>query len=388
MARRTDRVIPFRQSEIDAIALPAKGHVEWWDEKTPSLAIRVSSTGFKSFVWVGRYAGEFKRVSIGPYPATTIIKARDMAKLMTAQVIAGEMPTTKAKTIRDEWTLGELFAWYLETLSKPHKRTWKWDERQFDRVLSPWRNRNVSQIERAEVQKLHLELKEARGPYAANKMLELLGHMYKEGKIHNKHKVPCDNPVTGIKRFPRVERERFLDQEELPRFLNAVESLQRQVSKDFFMLCLWTGARRGNVYSMRWDEILLQHGIWVVPAAKSKNKKTMTIPLSNAAIEILERRKDESTSEWVLPGQGPTGHYNDAKDAWKQIKKMAKLKDVRIHDLRRTLGSWMAVDTPLHTIGKQLGHSSQKSTAIYARLANQTVKTALDATTVRMTAKK
>ena len=136
--------------------------------------------------------------------------------------------------------------------------------------------------------------------------------------------------------------------------------------------------------SMSWDEIDLESKVWVVPASKSKSKRIMRIPLSEPAIEILTRLDADKRSIWVLEGQGQQGHYNDPKAAWERVKKLAKLKDVRIHDLRRTLGSWMAVNSPLQIVGKQLGHSSLKSTAIYARLANQTVKDAADDAANRM----
>lgn len=384
MARRTKRIIAFRKDVIDALVPPTKDRVEWWDEKTPGLAIRVSSTGNKTFVWVGRHGRKFKRVPIGPYPATSIIYARDQAKILTAKQITGDEPTTKARTLRQEWNLKQLHEWYMESISKPHKRTWQWDQRQFERVLSPWANRRVSSINRSEVQLLHLELGKTRGPYAANKMLELLGHMIRQGKLLQPDRIPCDDPTKGIRRFPRVERERFLDENELDRFFTAVESLQREVSRDVLLMCLFTGGRRGNVMAMRWDEISISACVWTIPVEKSKSKRVMYVPLSDQAMRILKRRRRESTSQWVFPGQGPTGHYNVPKGAWSQIKKLAKLSDVRIHDLRRTLGSWMAVDHPLQIVGKQLGHSSMKSTAIYARLANKTVQKALNKATRKM----
>lgn len=388
MPRKTDRVIPFSQKAIDSLPFPSSGRVEWWDEQTPNLTVRITANGSRSFYWIGRNGRKFCRVLIGPYPGTAIPRARDEAKRLSALAADGKTPTTSRQSVRDEWTLQELFDWYLETISKPHKRTWKWDSSQYTRVLSQWSSRRVSAISRGEVQELHVKLGKDRGPYAANKMLELLGHMVRTGKIHHPSRVTGDDPTRGIKRFPRLERERFLSADEIERFFAAVDKLQRQVSRDFLMLCLWTGARRGNVMSMRWDEIDLAEKVWTIPAAKSKSKRLMRIPLSVPAIEILTRLDAEKTSAWVLNGQGPTGHYNDPKAAWTRVKKLAKLVDVRIHDLRRTLGSWMAVNSPLQIVGKQLGHSSLKSTSIYARLATQTVKDAADDAANRMLGKK
>ena len=55
------------------------------------------------------------------------------------------------------------------------------------------------------------------------------------------------------------------------------------------------------------------------------------------------------------------------------------IDDVRLHDLRRTLGSWLAQSgNSLHLIGKVLNHSDIKTTAIYARFGEDSVRAALE----------
>lgn len=87
---------------------------------------------------------------------------------------------------------------------------------------------------------------------------------------------------------------------------------------------------------MRWHEIYLLRGEWRI-ITKANNPQTVT--LSPEAIAILIERKQMSNSEWVFPGIGKTGHLVEPKGAWKQILNSAGLSDIRIHDLRRTLGS-------------------------------------------------
>ena len=74
-------------------------------------------------------------------------------------------------------------------------------------------------------------------------------------------------------------------------------------------------------------------------------------------------------NEWVFPSDGQSGHLNDPKKAWARLLKRAQIEDLRMHDLRRTFGSWQAaLGANGYIIGKSLGHKSQQSTAIYARL--------------------
>ena len=106
----------------------------------------------------------------------------------------------------------------------------------------------------------------------------------------------------------------------------------------------------------------------------------MTVALSPKAIEILERRKDASNGgEWVFPGLGSTGHLVEPKAAWQRICKRAGIEDLRIHDLRRTLGSWQAATgASLPVIGKSLGHKSLGATQVYARLNIDPVRIAVN----------
>lgn len=385
MSRKTERVISFSQKEIEALIPPAKDRVDWWDDSTPNLVCRVSSSGSKSFYWIGRAAGEWKRVKLGDWPQMNCQGARTEARRISGLAAIGADTATRAKVASREWTLQELFDWYLNAMAIPHKRTWKWDLRNYEtRMKDRWGSKRVSRITKTEIHAVHLKVGEENGKYAANKVLELLGTMYRKGADLYPDRVPCPDPTRGIPRFPREERERFLDGDELPRFLAEVPKLQRQRTRDFVMMALYTGARRANLCAMKWVDISLRHRVWTIDKSESKNKRTMSIVLSDQAIEILKRRRAETVGPWVFPGDGPTGHFNNPKDAIYQTCKRAGLKDVRFHDLRRTLGSWMAVDNPLHVIGKQLGHKSQKATAIYARLANKSLIDAVGTVTAAM----
>ncbi|MCB0832177.1 MAG: tyrosine-type recombinase/integrase, partial [Bacteroidetes bacterium] len=106
--------------------------------------------------------------------------------------------------------------------------------------------------------------------------------------------------------------------------------------------------------------------------------------LTQPVLKILRERKEESTSEWVFPSQSnrgsASGHLVTPNKAFKKILEDADMKDFRIHDLRRTMGSYLAIQgTSMPVIGKALGHKSQAATAVYARLTNDPVRLAMEA---------
>ena len=77
----------------------------------------------------------------------------------------------------------------------------------------------------------------------------------------------------------------------------------------------------------------------------------------------------------------------EPKKGWKRILERAGIEDLRIHDLRRTLGSWQAkTGASLAIIGKSLNHKNQSTTAIYARLDLDPVRNSVNTATSAMLA--
>ena len=88
----------------------------------------------------------------------------------------------------------------------------------------------------------------------------------------------------------------------------------------------------------------------------------------------------------IFPGEVEGQPYSDFKRPWKRIRKRAGLEDVRIHDLRHTLGSWLVqAGNSLYLVGKILNHKDLRTTERYARFAQDNLRDALEATSQRMT---
>lgn len=372
----------FTERKVRQYAAPGKGRTYYHDAKTPHLALCVTAAGARTYYRVGRIGGKPQRMRLGTVEELTVDAARRACAEITGRVAAGHDPHTQRR--QDSRTLGDLWAWYFVNHSKPHKDTWLQDERRWQRVWSQWSSRRLTSIRTEDVQAVVTSTGMANGPYAGNKARELLRHMF--GVAVTLGWVDR-NPVTAVKRFRVHERERYLLPEEVGRFFLALEESPLHF-RDYMLLCLFTGARRGSVAAMRKDQLDLQTGVWSIPGRAVKNDTPTVVVLAEAAVEILRRRVlTTGDSPFIFPSRSSRGHYRWPKSAWATLVRKAKLEDVRIHDLRRTLGSWQAnAMTPLNIIGKSLGHKSLASTQIYARLQLDPVRAAVEAATAALLA--
>jgi integrase len=325
---------------------------------------------------------------LGAFPDLSLVNARDAAAAAVGDWAKGAEPAVSRAKTGGRMTLGDLWTHYLDQHAKPHKRTWHVDEQRYNRHLKPWEHRRLVAISTAEAQALHNRVGKKSGHYEANRLRALLHAMYAIARRHLGYR--GDNPVAGVQRFKEESRERFLHGDEMPKFFKALDTLRGEspVAADAIAVALWTGARRGNVLSMTWEELALDRATWTIPGEKFKNGRAMTVHLPAPALDILRRRSAESNGgPWVFPGRRHGKPLADPTKPWKAILADAGLTDLRLHDLRRTMGSWQAATgASLPVIGKSLGHLNQGTTAIYARLDLAPIVVAVDKAAAAMLA--
>lgn len=358
--------INFTKAMLNGITPPEKSRDYYYDEKESGLVLQVTGKGTKTFYLYRRIGGRPERVLLGRWPDLSIEKVRSVAQAKKGQIAVGKNPQNERRSIRDEHTFKELFHQYMERYSKPQKRSWKYDEREVNKYLSHWFNRKISSISKEEIYKLHLKIGNESGIYQANRILERVRAIFNKAIEWGWE---GNNPSEGIKKFKEKSRDRFILPEEMKRFMEALEQEANAEARDFIKLALFTGARKTNILQMRWDEISFELKQWRIP--DTKNGEPVIVPLSTPALELLEKRARlrHEEDEWVLPGTGKAGHLADPKKAWARILENSGIEDLRMHDLRRTFGSYQAISGASgYIIGKSLGHKSAQSTEVYARL--------------------
>jgi len=379
--------LAFTKKSLEALPLPPAGkRLYAYDLKTPGLGVQVTSTGTITFQLYRKVQGRPERMTLGRFPAMTVEQAKRKAAQLNGVIAQGQNPADRKRAARAEMTLRELFDLYLERHARPHKKSWREDEANFKRYLTPWQHRKLSDIKKAHVQALHADIGNITGPvkrrgdggpYAANRLLALLRCLFNRAADWGWEGI---NPAKGIRPFREKSRERFLQADELPRFFKALSEEPNQTIRDFLLISLLTGARRGNVLAMKWEDVNLERATWTIPDTKAGI--AVTVPLVPEAVALLVERQAGAKGPYVFPSNSKTGHLVEPKVAWTRLLKRAGIEDLHMHDLRRTLGSWQASQgASLTIIGKSLGHRNVSTTAIYSRLNLDPVRRSVETAT-------
>lgn len=370
----------FTEERLRNITLPETGKRNYYNDTTEKgLRLAVSGTGTKSFQFQ-RWSSEKQKpviVTLGKWPDLPLHTAREKASALRQEVSSGNDPQSDKRQRRDTLTVAEILDLYVTEHSIPHKRTTK-DDQNFIRLhLKPtFGKRRIDEVTTESIRSWHTGLAKIMTPASANRHLALLRSVY------NTMLPDLPNPCRTVKMYKEYSRDRFLQPEELERFFESVE-LERTEGNpdiaDYLLLSLFTGARRSNVLAMQWTELDLNMNQWRIRGEDSKNKSIMLIPLVDEAIEILNHRREMASSVFVFPSHGKTGHLQEPKKGWQRVIKRAGLENVRLHDLRRTMGSFQTITgASTAVVGKTLGHKNPNSTAVYARMNLDPVRDSME----------
>lgn len=374
---------------LQAVALPlARQRKTIYDTKVPALAVRVTSTGAKTFYVIKRAGTSMAWFKLGAFPDMTVEQARAEAGKVLGEFATGANPAAVKRALKEEPTFAEALEIFLKDKRKrdgtPIGAKTKKDYADLLRLhMDGIKAKKLSAIERTEIKATHTRVTKG-SPAQADKCVALVSAVFSFMKDMEHFAGP--NPAERIKKNPPIERDRYLLSDELARFFQALADMPSPTMRDFFMVALLTGARRANVASMRWQDIDMGAGLWRI--AMTKNGTPQNVTLSPEAVAVLQQRKDLSegtSSGYVFPGTGSTGHIVEPKRAWARLLEAANIEGLRVHDLRRTLGSWQArTGTSLAIIGKSLNHKTQRATGIYARLDLHPVRQSVNAATSAM----
>lgn len=377
MAGLTNKVLEHLTPPADGSA-----YTILFDGELPGFGARVTAAGVISFTLDYRIHGRKRRYTIGRWPEFPLLAARDEAIELRKRIREGDDPLAERERLRlENPTMLDLAREYLAGYAADHKKplSVREDKRMFENIIGPKLGRQpVAAVTRTDVENLHRSLRAT--PYQSNRVLALLSKAF---GLAMQWGWRGDNPARGVKKYGEENRrERWLNREEIRCVLGVLRSYPDQQSANALRLLLYTGARKHEALTARWEDFDLQAGRWTKPSHHTKQKRTETVPLSRTALWLLGRMRRAAgapASGWLFPGRKPDTHQEDLKGPWGEIRGLAKLEGVRIHDLRHTFASHLVSSgESLAVVGRLLGHTQAATTMRYAHLADSALREAVN----------
>lgn len=360
----------FTEKTIEALPRPAKGNQDlYYDDGQTGLCLLVSYGGAKTYFSYLKFQGKPQRTKIGRAGEMKLVEARAKARELRALADKGTNPGKERMEMLRDMTLKQFFEnVYVPNYSVSHKKpkSQAKDRSLFMCNLTSLHNRKMLSITHGELDILHNKIRVDVSEYTANRAIALLKNMYNKA-IEWGFPKDHGNPAQGIKMFPETSRERFLQPDELQRLFAALAEEPNEMFKNYVKLSLFIGQRRSNMLSLRWSDINLALGFAFFPDTKNGSHR---IPLVAQAKEILEKMPRSPNSDFVFPSDtSKSGHIEDFHRPWYALLKRAGIENFRVHDMRRTFGSYQAMmGSGEFVLGKALGDKTLAAVKVYARV--------------------
>jgi integrase len=406
---------------VDAV-LPAAKPFRLWDADIKGFGLKVTPRGVKTYV-VWYRAGEGRRAPLREYTIArhgvmTPDEARTEAARVLSRVRLGEDPQAQRRRARADITVEALCELYLaHGVATKKSSTLRSDVSRIRAHIVPLLGRRMAaQVTPQDVAKFLRDVASGKsaasmkpsrrelraqgmkgaalvaaarrrsastargGKGTATRTLGLLGAIF---SFAVREGVRPTNPVAGVERYRDGQAQRFLTSKELHRLAKALADLEAAGANPsgvaVIRLLTFTGARKSEIESLRWEEVDVARGMLRLADSKTGAR---VILLGAPARECLAKVEHVAGSAFVFPAQGdPAKHYVGTPRVWERVKQVAGLPGVRLHDLRHTFASFGAAGgLSLPLIGAMLGHRDVKTTGQYAHLADDPLRLAADRT--------
>ncbi len=266
--------------------------------------------------------------------------------------------------------------WYrVQNSKKSYEDYWNL----FTSTIIPYFNETwLTEITIQTIEIYKLERTKKIAPGTVNKELVALRHLFNKailwGYLHK-------NPAKRVDKLRIKQRKfRFLSLKEIDTFLEA----SPPYAKPIFMTAIHTGVRRSELFRLEWEDIDFERQYVLVlnkQDAHTKNYRNREIPMTlklGAVLKELKSRTENKHGNVFLKEDG-TPHAGFIRKTMLRIVKETGLEPFTLHDLRHTFASHLVMEgVDLPTVQKLMGHANISTTMIYAHLAPDHLKNAID----------
>ncbi len=398
-----------------------------WDTTVPGFGVRVYPSGHKAYVLSYRVKGRKRLEVLGSCQVLTLDQAREKAKKDLVKAGDHIDPLEEKRSAGRGKTFGDLIGDFMTRhVEAQGLKTARDIRKRLDRnIPASWKSRHADAIEAWEIEALHQRIGKADGkPYEANRTLELLRVMFRHASRWKYLAPAAPNPTDGIAKFKQRERKRWARPEEVRAIIAALDDEPNIFVRALIWLYLLTGVRKSELRQARWNDIDWTRGM--LRLSETKAGQEQEVALSAPALAIIQALPRLEGNPYLFPGAKKGRHFVNIDKRWHRIRSRATVMllserddpqvagliarlteqlgrtptieeaqatavrqglalptgvmDLRLHDIRRSVGSWLTQDgVDLNVVKTALRHSKIGTTLIYARLGSDAAREAMEA---------
>ncbi len=338
---------------------PAAKPYQIHDTLIPGFVLRVQPTGKK--IW--KLIVNRKPTTIGQYPAMSVAMATERAK----QILNGEIEAQSRVPTLDSFINSHYKAFVEIHHCRPSETLSILERFGFGRV-------HLDKIRLADVERWrNNKLQEGTAPRTVNNCCTVLKACLQRALDWE---VIPEHPLSRLKplKHDKTRMVRYLDDNEYSRMIHALDDSTPWL-KTLVVVALNTGLRRGELGNLVWSDIDLKRSSLVVHGKGAKSGQTRHIPLNDTAKSALKAFRGD-----VLPmGNIHVFGACNFRKPWAEVLEKSGIESFRFHDCRHTFASRLvSAGVPLNTVRELMGHSKLDMTLIYAHLAPDNMKSAVE----------
>jgi integrase len=261
---------------------------------------------------------------------------------------------------------------FLETHSKLNKRSWRSDKYILMNLKAFFKNTYLSRIGPEMVERYKAQRINCVSPATVNREVALIKTMLNKAVIWGRLPV---NPIAGKavgKLKEKNIRERILSLDETGCLINAAVPRLRPI----LVIALNTGMRRNEILSLKWANVNKSERYIFIE--DSKTGKSRKVPMNEQVIAAF-KGLSKVDDQLIFFNPETKKSYKDIKTAFRSACDRAKIKGLRLHDLRHTF-AWRYIEAggDIVSLSKILGHSSIQMTMRYCNATPEHMQKIVD----------
>lgn len=354
------------------------------------LLLRVSKTGARSWILRAMVGDRRRDIGLGGYPDTTLSGARERARKAKDQIREGLDPIEERRKAQDALraqqetrkTFGQVWPDFFKKkaleLSATNQQHWKASVENY--ALPVIGSMVVADIEMRHIKAVldpiwtdkTMLAKKLRGRLEAVLSFATV-HGYRTGDNPARWGDNLKEVLPAPSKVHKVTHFRALPIDEAPEFMYALRAREGTAARAVEFAIL-TAARSGEVRGARWDEIDMKRKRWSIPAQRMKMDRDHVVPLTDAALSVLERMPRDN--DLIFPA--PRGGVLSDMSMLAVIKRMGYKERTTIHGWRSTFKDWATEETDVqdfvsemalaHSVGDEVQQAYKRSDLAAKRL--------------------